>query len=60
MRSKGVVDVGAIARAYGGGGHRNAAGCSVTGELAEVQRVFIDLLVQATDQATAAESHNNH
>ena len=37
MRSKGAVDVGAIARAYGGGGHKNAAGCSARGELAPLQ-----------------------
>ena len=31
LRSKGNVDIGAIARANGGGGHTNAAGCSATG-----------------------------
>jgi len=31
LRSKGAVDIGAIARSFGGGGHTNAAGCSVTG-----------------------------
>src|SRR5258705_1291993 len=29
MRSKGDVDVNAIAREFGGGGHKNASGCSV-------------------------------
>ncbi len=51
MRSKDVVDVGAIARSYGGGGHRNAAGCSASGELALLQQTFLDLLVVATDVA---------
>ena len=29
MRSKGDIDIGAVAKNYGGGGHKNAAGCSV-------------------------------
>lgn len=48
MRSKGEVDVGAIARAHGGGGHKNAAGCSARGQLSELQDVFLALLVKAT------------
>jgi bifunctional oligoribonuclease and PAP phosphatase NrnA len=47
MRSKGDIDVGAIARAHGGGGHRNAAGCSARGTLADVQEQFLALLVGA-------------
>lgn len=49
MRSKGDIDVGAIARAHGGGGHRNAAGCSASGPLAAVQKQYLQLLVDATD-----------
>jgi phosphoesterase RecJ-like protein len=48
MRSKGAVDVGAIARSYGGGGHKNAAGCSASGELEVLQETFLRLLVEAT------------
>jgi phosphoesterase RecJ-like protein len=48
MRSKGEVDVGAIARAHAGGGHKNAAGCSVRGRLSELQEAFLALLVKAT------------
>ncbi|HUE88410.1 MAG TPA: bifunctional oligoribonuclease/PAP phosphatase NrnA [Vicinamibacterales bacterium] len=48
LRSKGEVDVGAIARAHGGGGHRNAAGCSARGPLSAVQEAFLALLVKAT------------
>ncbi len=61
LRSKGEVDVGAIARAYGGGGHKNAAGCSATGELAALQVTFLDLLVTKTDEATeSTESQRKH
>ena len=48
MRSKGDADVGAIARAHAGGGHKNAAGCSVRGRLSELQEAFLALLVKAT------------
>jgi phosphoesterase RecJ-like protein len=51
MRSKGDIDVGGIARARGGGGHKNAAGCSASGPLATVQQQFQRLLVEATDVA---------
>jgi len=37
LRSRGDVDVRRVATAFGGGGHVNAAGCTVKGELAEVE-----------------------
>jgi phosphoesterase RecJ-like protein len=41
FRSKGRVDVSAVAQSFGGGGHKNAAGCTVRGSLAEVkEKVF--------------------
>jgi phosphoesterase RecJ-like protein len=47
LRSKGAVDVGAIARWQGGGGHTNAAGCSARGPLDDVNRQFGQLLTEA-------------
>jgi phosphoesterase RecJ-like protein len=47
LRSKGAVDVGAIARWLGGGGHTNASGCSVTGSLDTVQKQFAESLAEA-------------
>ena len=47
LRSKGHVDTGAIARANGGGGHTNAAGCSATGALDTVHQQFGALLADA-------------
>ena len=38
LRGKGDVDVQRIAARFGGGGHRNAAGCTVDGPLADVTR----------------------
>ena len=47
LRSKGNVDTGAIARALGGGGHANAAGCAARGPLDEVYKQFGQLLTEA-------------
>jgi phosphoesterase RecJ-like protein len=47
LRSKGNVDVRAIASRFGGGGHVNASGCSATGDLVHVQKQFMQLLVEA-------------
>jgi len=44
FRSKGKVDVSAISATFGGGGHRNAAGCVVKGSLAEVKALVFDRL----------------
>jgi phosphoesterase RecJ-like protein len=47
LRSKGSVDIGAIARQFKGGGHTNAAGCSTTGGLDTVHKQFGALLADA-------------
>jgi phosphoesterase RecJ-like protein len=38
LRSKGRVDVAHVAECFGGGGHRNASGCTVAGPLHEAVR----------------------
>ena len=47
MRSKYDVDVRAVANNYGGGGHKNAAGFTVPGRLADVRPQIIERLVAA-------------
>ena len=47
FRSKGKVDVSAISGTFGGGGHRNAAGCVIKGSLAEVKALVFDRLEQS-------------
>ncbi len=37
MRSKGTIDVAQICSRFGGGGHKNAAGCTIDGDLMEVE-----------------------
>jgi phosphoesterase RecJ-like protein len=38
LRSRGDVDVRAVAESFGGGGHVNAAGCAVDGELSQIEK----------------------
>ena len=47
MRSKGDIDIGAVAKEFGGGGHKNAAGCTVTGAIATLQQLFIEKIAGA-------------
>ena len=49
LRSKGDIDVNAIAKAYGGGGHKNASGCTLTGALDELQKTLAAQLEGAID-----------
>jgi bifunctional oligoribonuclease and PAP phosphatase NrnA len=49
LRSKGDVDIGAVAKEFGGGGHKNAAGCTVTGAIDALQKLFIEKMEQAID-----------
>ncbi|MBI1921082.1 MAG: DHH family phosphoesterase [Geobacter sp.] len=44
FRSKGKVNVAALSAAFGGGGHHNAAGCTIAGSIDEVrEKVFAHL-----------------
>jgi phosphoesterase RecJ-like protein len=47
MRSKGDVDVNAIAKEYGGGGHKNASGCNARGALPALKVLFAGKLFAA-------------
>jgi len=47
LRSKGDVDVRAIAQRYGGGGHLNAAGFTATGPLEDVRPAVVAALRRA-------------
>ncbi len=44
LRSKTYVDVSEVAAAFGGGGHKRAAGCTVKGSLQEVKEQMIKAL----------------
>ena len=52
LRSKGEVNVARIAERFGGGGHRNAAGCTLTGDWDEAERMIAALLIEAVERVS--------
>ncbi len=44
LRSKGDVDVRAVAAKWYGGGHKNAAGCTVTGNYDDLKLAFVEAI----------------
>jgi phosphoesterase RecJ-like protein len=52
MRSKGEIDLCGVARQFGGGGHKNASGCTVPGPYAEARQTITGLVTKAIDAAT--------
>jgi phosphoesterase RecJ-like protein len=53
LRSKGAVDVAEVAERFGGGGHRNASGCTVDGPLVKAIPVLVNELHLACRSACA-------
>lgn len=53
MRSKGAIDVREIAKAYGGGGHKNAAGFTVSGSYQTARPAIVERVVDAIASAPA-------
>jgi phosphoesterase RecJ-like protein len=53
LRSKGNVDIGEIAKEYGGGGHKNASGCTVSGPIEELQKALVGKIEGAIDGRAA-------
>lgn len=51
MRSKGDIDVNAIATQFGGGGHKNASGCGAKGTLSELTALFGEKVNEAIRKA---------
>ena len=55
LRSKGPIDVCAVAKEFGGGGHKNASGCTVTGNLAEVRQQVMPLVQAAIQRGVQSQ-----
>lgn len=47
LRSKGKTNVAKVAEMFGGGGHRNAAGCRISGDFEEIKQRVIEGLQTA-------------
>ena len=54
LRSKDGVNVARVAEAFGGGGHKNAAGCRVQGDWNEKEREIVRAVLEAV------EKHREH
>lgn len=54
LRSKGEVNVAKVAERFGGGGHRNAAGCTLRGTWEEAEEKIIALLQDAVLRANGS------
>jgi phosphoesterase RecJ-like protein len=53
LRSKGAVDVAEVAERFGGGGHRNASGCTIDGPITHAAPVLVNELHLACRSACA-------
>ena len=54
LRSKGTVNVAKVAEQFGGGGHRNAAGCTLEGSWDEIEKQVVPLLQDAVKCANGS------
>lgn len=50
LRSRGELDIERVARRNGGGGHRNAAGCTVEGEMGAVRAEIVRQLTELLEE----------
>lgn len=55
LRSKGEINVAKIAEKFGGGGHKNAAGCGVKGDWDEREKELVSELVKAVEKVHSEE-----
>lgn len=49
LRSKGCLNVARVAEKFGGGGHKNAAGCRVTGNWDDREREIVSAVTEAIE-----------
>ena len=54
LRSKGDINVAKIAERFGGGGHRNAAGCTLKGNSEQIEQQIVPLLQDAIKRSNGA------
>jgi phosphoesterase RecJ-like protein len=59
LRSKGDVNVAKVAEKFGGGGHRNAAGCTLHGEWEEAEAQIVRHLQDAIEGRTSSNNGND-
>jgi phosphoesterase RecJ-like protein len=55
MRSKGDIDLCTVAKKFGGGGHKNASGCTVTGRYDDVRARVVTEITAAIELGSKSE-----
>jgi phosphoesterase RecJ-like protein len=58
LRSKGDIDINAIAKEFAGGGHKNASGCNAEGTLDQLMKLF-ETKIAAAIQATGLRAQGS-
>jgi phosphoesterase RecJ-like protein len=53
LRSKGDIDINVVAKEFGGGGHKNASGCSAKGSYDALKKQFCELIMAEIDKSMA-------
>lgn len=51
LRSKGNINIARVAEQFGGGGHKNAAGCRVSGDWDEIEKKLVSAMSDAVEKA---------
>ncbi len=51
LRSKDDINVAKVAEKFGGGGHKNAAGCRVDGDWDECERTIVEAVLEAVERS---------
>jgi phosphoesterase RecJ-like protein len=51
LRSKDGINVARVAEKFGGGGHKNAAGCRVSGDWDEQEKEIVTALIEAVEKS---------
>lgn len=55
MRSKDDVDINAVAKQFGGGGHKNASGCSAQGRFEDLKALFRQKITEQIEKAVGSK-----
>jgi phosphoesterase RecJ-like protein len=50
LRSKDGINVARVAEKFGGGGHKNAAGCRVEGDWNDLEKEIVSAMIEAVEQ----------
>ncbi len=57
IRSKGDIDISVVAKEFGGGGHKNAAGCTVRGSIETLRTSMVDKVASAIGRQATLPEH---